>query len=93
MLPNCAKPFRIILTLALLSLVAALASKSVKAGEPPSLASGWSWRVFQSGLRLVDNIVAVNSDTLYVTLEQSPGEGQLVKLINVLMQTPEFQLM
>ena len=82
MLRNCVKQFSFISSLVLLWLVAALSSSAIKAAEPPSLATGWDWRVFQSGLTLVDNIVVAGNDTLYVSLEQGPGEGQLAKLSN-----------
>jgi glucose/arabinose dehydrogenase len=82
MLRNCVKQFSIISSLVLLSLVATLSCAAVKAGEPPLLVPGWNWRVFQSGLRLVDNIVVADNDTLYVTLERKPGDGQLAKVTN-----------
>ena len=83
MLCNYVKPLGFISSAVLVSMVAGVfLSSGIKADEAPVMALGWNWRVFQSGLRLVDNIVVAENNTLYATLERSPGRGQLVTVTN-----------
>jgi hypothetical protein len=83
MLCNYTSLFSFMSSIARASLVIGLLwCSGVKAEDGPVMASGWNWRVFQTGLRLVDNIVVADKNTLYATLERSPGRGQLASIRN-----------
>lgn len=44
------------------------------------LKAGWHWRVYQSGLDLVDNLVVTDTGVVYATLERGAAGGQLVQI-------------
>lgn len=42
--------------------------------------AGWHWRVFQSGLELVDNLAVTDAGVVYATLERGAAGGRLVRI-------------
>ncbi len=48
--------------------------------ERPVASGPWEYEVYATGLDKVDNIVAVADQTLYISLEMSDGQGQIIRL-------------
>ena len=72
-------PFSTIKKFALGSLVALTTGfLALTFGEKLDIAQAWEYEIFATGLNRVDNLVFDENQSLYVSLEQSDGQGTIV---------------
>ena len=81
-----AKHSTILLTLTVLTLMA-LAATGSYASDRIGAGASWTYDVVQSRLPRVDNVVIGPDKAIYVTLERSHGNGEIIRLRNGGVQT------